>query len=91
MMRQLLDVMHQAVELPLRIDLALSSEREPVELLIVPDITEHQFHRGKASPVSRPSFRAVDASFHLVGERLRPISLALKETHLPGLGLGGGA
>ncbi len=33
MMRQLLDVMHQAVELPLRIDLALSPESEPVQLL----------------------------------------------------------
>jgi len=60
-MRQLLDVVYQAVELPLRINLALSPECEPVQLLVVPDVTEHQFHRGKASPVLRLPFRVVDA------------------------------
>lgn len=91
MMRQLLDVMHQAVEFPLRIDLALTPEREAIQLFVVPDVAEHGFHCGKAPPVFRLSFRTVDTSFHLVGEGLRPIRFTLKETHLPGLGLGGGA
>ena len=90
-MRQLLDVMYQAVELPLRIDLLLPSEGEAVELLVVPDVAEHGFHRGKASPVSRLAFGAVDAGFHFVGEAGLSISFALKEADLPGLGLGWGA
>ena len=90
-MRQLLDVMHQTVELPLRIRLPLLSEREAIQLFVVPDVAEHRFHRGKAPPVFRLAFGAVDTSLHLVGEGFRPVSFALEETHLPGLGLGGGA
>ena len=56
-MRQLLDVVYQAVKFPLRIDFALSPEGEPVELLIVPDVTEHRFHCGKASPIARLTHR----------------------------------
>ena len=52
-MRQLLDVVYQAVELPLRIDLVLPSQGESVKLFVVPDIAEHRFHRGKAPPVFR--------------------------------------
>jgi len=36
MMRQLLDVMHQAEELPLAVDLLLSAQREAVEPLVPP-------------------------------------------------------
>lgn len=91
MMRQFLDVVHQAVELPLCINLILPSEGEAVELFVVPDVAKHRFHRGKAPAVFRLPFRAVDTSLHLVGEGFRPVSFALEETHLPGLGPGGGA
>ena len=37
-MRQLLDVVYQAVQLPLRIDLSLPSERKAIQLLVVADI-----------------------------------------------------
>lgn len=78
MMRQLLDVVYQPVELPLRIDLLLPSESEAVDLFVVPDVAKHGFNRGKAPSVFRLSFRAVDAGFHFVDEGLRPVSLALK-------------
>ena len=51
MMRQLLDVMDEAVQLPLGIDLLLTSEREAIEPLVVPDIAEHRFNRGKTLSV----------------------------------------
>ena len=38
---QLLDVVHQAVELPLRVDLASASQGEPVQLFVVAQIAEH--------------------------------------------------
>ena len=48
---QLLDVVHQAVELPLRADLRLAPQREPVHVLVVPDVGEHRFHGGEAPAV----------------------------------------
>jgi hypothetical protein len=40
MMRKLLDVVHQTVELPLRIHFLLPSESETVELLVVTDVAK---------------------------------------------------
>lgn len=91
-MCQLLDVVHQAVELPLRIHLLLPSQGEAVELFVMPQIAEHRFHRGEASSVLCASCRAVDAGFHFVGEAcLLPRRLAPEERDLPGLGLARGA
>lgn len=50
--RQLLDVVHQAAELPLRIDFSLPSRRKAVELFVVPDVAEHRCPGGKAPPVA---------------------------------------
>lgn len=91
MMCQLLNVVHQTVELPLRIHFLLPSEGEAVELLVVADVAEHRFHRGKAASVFRLPFGAVDACLHLVGEAWLAVGLAMEETYLPGLGLFRGA
>jgi hypothetical protein len=90
-MRQLLDVVYQAVELPLRIHLLLPSEGEAVQLFVVAQVAEHRFHRGKASAIANAAFRTVDEGFHFVGEGRCPIDLALEERHLPGLGFFRGA
>ena len=37
-MCQLLDVVHQAIQMPLYVYLGLASEREPVQSLVVPQI-----------------------------------------------------
>ena len=66
-MRQLLDVMDEAEELPLRINLLLTSKGEAIELLVMPDIPEHRFNRRKASPIQRPTFRTIDRPFHEIG------------------------
>lgn len=91
MMGQLLDVVHQTVELPLRIDLLLASQSEAVQLFVVPEIPEHGFDCGKTSSVFDPTFRAVDTRFHFVGEAGLAVSLTLKECHLPGPGFFRGA
>ena len=51
MMRQLLNVMDEAEELPLRIDFLLFAQREAIEPLVVPDIRKHRFNRGKTLSV----------------------------------------
>ena len=64
-MRQFLDVVHQAVELPLRIHLRFSSEREAVELFVVPQIAEDGFHGGETPAILDASFRVSMRAFIL--------------------------
>ena len=42
-MRQFLDVVYQAVKLPLRIHFVSPSEREPVELFVVPQVSRWKY------------------------------------------------
>ena len=70
MMRQLLDVMDEAVQLPLRIDLHLSSQGEAIESLVVPKIAEDGFNGGKALAIQSFAFVAVDCPFHEIGVAL---------------------
>ncbi len=42
MIRQLLDVVHQAVKAPLRVDFRLATQREAVQALVVPDVAKHR-------------------------------------------------
>ncbi len=50
----------------LLIHLRPSSEREAVELLIVPQIAKYRFHCGEALAVVDAPLRAADAHFHFV-------------------------
>ena len=67
-MRQFLDVVHQAIELPLAIDLPPPAQREPIQPLVVPDVAEDRFDGGKASPVAGLAFFAVDGFLHPVAK-----------------------
>ncbi len=78
--------MHQAIQLPLCINLDSPSEREAVELFVMPQVAEYGFHCGETSAVLDAPFGAVDTGFHLVGETHRAICFALKEGDLPYLG-----
>ena len=91
-MRQLLDVVDQAEELPLRIDFGFSSQGEAIEPLVVSDVAEHRLHRREASAVEHPALWRIDAFFHPVGVTLRRVrGLALEEGDLARFGLLGGA
>ena len=63
-----LDVVNEAEELPLCIDLGAPTQRETVESLVVPKITEHGFDGGEASSVGRATLFAIDAPPHVSGE-----------------------
>ena len=87
-MRQLLDVVHQAVELPLRIDFRSPAQREAIESLVMADVGEDRLDRGEAPAIERAALRAVDGPAHDVGvARRRGGGLAAEETDLPGAGL----
>ena len=40
------DGVQRAIEMPLRVHLSLTSEREPVRLLVVPQDPKHRLHRA---------------------------------------------
>jgi len=85
-MRQFLDVVHQTVQLPLRIHFLLSPEREAVELLVVAQVAENGFDGGEASAVLASSCRAVYVSLHFVGVTFLSVGFAVEEGDLPGFG-----
>ena len=66
-MRQLLDVEHHAIELPLRIDFGLTSERKAIESLVVAQIAEYRLDRGNAPGIECAACCRVDAPFHSLG------------------------
>ena len=69
-MRQFLDVMNKAEELPLRIDLLLAAQREAIEPFVVSDVPEHGLNGRKASPIQGLAFRTVDRPLHEIGVAL---------------------
>ena len=78
MMRQLLDVVNQTVQIPLRVHLWLGSQREAVEPLVVPQVGEHRLDDGDAPPVEAAAPLAVDRPLHAFGVAKRR-ALALVE------------
>jgi hypothetical protein len=62
--RQLLDVVHQAVQAPLCTRLLLAPEGEAVQSLGVPDIGEDRLHRGHALAVDRATACRFDRALH---------------------------
>ena len=65
-MGKLLDVVNQAEQLPLGVDLDATPLREPVEPLVVTDIGEYRFDDREALTVQGPTFGRVDALLHSV-------------------------
>ena len=49
MMRQLFNIVHQAIQLPLPVHFASSTQRKPVQLFVAPQVTEHRLHGGETA------------------------------------------
>ena len=64
-MRQLFNVVHHAVELPLPVDLAPTAQRKAGQPFVVSQVAEHRFDRGKARRDHAFAFPGVDPAFHL--------------------------
>ena len=86
MMRQLLNVVHQTKEMPLRIHLLLSAQRETIEPLVAAQVTEHRFHRRHALPVAFTPIDAINRLLHALGVGQRRGLLFVEERHLAGRG-----
>jgi hypothetical protein len=62
--RELLDVVHEAVQLPLRIDLGAASQGEPIEALVRAQMRKHGLHRSEPLRTRRAAFGGVDPVAH---------------------------
>lgn len=69
--RQLLDVVYQAIELPLPVDLSASSQREAVESLVVAQIAEHLLYGCESPGDHLFALGAIDSALHALGGTLR--------------------
>ena len=68
---QLLDVVHETVQVPLRVHLALAAQVEPVQPLVVPDVGKHRLHGAHALAVQAPASGRVDSRAHAVARVVR--------------------
>ena len=82
MMRQLLDVVNQAVQVPLRVHLRLRSQREAIQALVVPQVGEHRLDDRDAPAVEPSSARAVDGALHAFGAAKRREAVLVEERDL---------
>ena len=83
MMRQLLDVVNQAVEVPLGVHRRARAQGKAVEPLVVAQVAEHRFNGGQSPAVESFSALAVDRSFHAGSELQRRALIFGEECHLP--------
>ncbi len=90
-MGQLLDVMSEAIELPLPIHLAAASQGEAIKPLVPSQVAEHGLHGGKAPSDHLPAELRIDPRLHPVGVSFVSLAFALEERYLPGLRLLGPA
>ena len=82
MMRQLLDIVNQAVQVPLRVYRRLRSQREAIQALVVPQVGEHGFDDRDAPAVEPSSAEAVDSVLHAFGVAKRRALVLVEEGHL---------
>jgi len=64
---ELLDVVHKTEELPLRIDLGATAQREAIEALVVSQIAEDRLHSAEAHGVAGATFGRIDPLLHTLG------------------------
>jgi len=87
MIRQLLDIRHHAIQLPLPIHLGFSAQRKAIQTLIAAQVAKHRLHCCKAARDHLSACIGIDFLFHPFDMILTGIAFSLKERNLTGLGL----
>jgi hypothetical protein len=82
MVRQLFNIMHQTIQLPLPVHLRLSAQRKAVQSLVAAQIAKHWFHRRKATRDYSPPHVGIDFHLHSVDMIFCRIAFALEEGNL---------
>ena len=90
MIRQLLDIMHHAIQFPLSIHLGFSAQRKAVQTLVPAQVAEHRLHCRKAACDHLAAGVRIDFLLHHLDMVIAGIAFALQESDLPCRGLLGG-
>ena len=75
---QLLNVVHHAVQIPLRVDLGVAPVVQPRQTLVVADVGKHRLHRAKALAVKLSSPGRVNRLAHALTGVARVFGFGLK-------------
>jgi hypothetical protein len=62
--RELLDIVHETEELPMRVDFGAFAECEAREPLVPAQVAEHRLDRGETAAVPRAALRGIDPPLH---------------------------
>ena len=66
MVREFLNVVHHAIQLPLTIHLGFSAQGKPIQSFVAAQIAEHGFHCREATGDHVSTRVGIDFDFHLV-------------------------
>ena len=83
MIRQLLDVVHHALQMPLRVDLLASAQVQPCEPLVVPDVAKHWLHRADALAIEASALGRINGTSHALARMVRIAGFRLEAGDLP--------
>ena len=67
MLGQLLNIVHQTIQLPLNVDFAPPAQRKSMQPLVISKIGEHGLDNGQSPPIVRATPGTVDAPLHPIG------------------------
>ena len=77
MIRQLLDIMHHAEQLPLTIHLGFPAQRKAVQPLVAAQVAKHRLHCCKSSRDHLPARIRIDFLFHPIDMIFTGIAIEL--------------
>ena len=83
-MRQFLDIVRQAEQLPLPVHLLSAPQGEPIQPLVASEVAEGRFHRCKTPGDHFSPDIAVDSPLHPLGVAFSSGNFAEEEGDLPG-------
>ena len=83
MIRQFLDVVHHAIQMPLRVDLLAPARVQPCEPLVVPDVATHWRHRTDVLAVEAAALGRINGTSHALARMVRVAGFGLEACDLP--------
>lgn len=75
---QLLQVVHQAIQLPLALNLSAATQAEPIQTFVGADIAKRRLHHRHPVAIDRFAFGAVHTVLHPVGVAGWPVGFELE-------------
>src|SRR2546423_191792 len=79
----LLDVVYETEQVPLRVDLREATQREPIHALVVADVGGHRLNRADALAVQLSALGRIDGPLHQLGGFMWTGLPPGEERHLP--------